>query len=81
MTGRLAGQGRPVSVAPLWGCLAGPGLAWPGGGSACVTLAHRAGHVVPAAGACAFVSLSACCWRSGFCWGAAHRLAQAVLSP
>lgn len=30
MTGRLAGQGRPVSVAPLWGCLAGPGLAWRG---------------------------------------------------
>lgn len=27
MTGRLAGQGRPMSVAPLWGCLAGPGLA------------------------------------------------------
>lgn len=37
-----------------------------------MTLAHLTGHMVPAAGACAFVSLSACCWHSGFCWGAVH---------
>ena len=71
----LPGPGRAVSVGPL-------GWAWPGGGALpCMTSVHLAGHMVPAAGACAFVSLPACCWRSDFCWGAAHPFGPGSAQP
>ena len=65
------------------GAFVGPlGWAWSGGGALlCVTSAHLAGHMVPAAGACAFVSLSACCWRSDFCWGTAHPFGPGSARP
>lgn len=72
-TGGLAGQGRPVSVVPLWGCLAGPGLA---GGLGLRDLGPSGWPH----GACSW-SLSACCWHSGFCWGAAHPFGPGGAQP